>query len=273
MATLPVDGGEVWYESQGAGQPLVFLHGAWSNGDAWEPQLERFVDDYQVIHVDVRGHGRTGPTDPERYSIELFADDLEALLSHLDLEAPILCGLSMGNIIVQEYLDRHPDDAAAAVLAGPARSMPPVDPPKAMSAFGPPPGLGPTLGLVGSKTTFRTLLRSIRAATGGPWIATDPEVREGAIEAAGEIDIGEFHKIYRALYEYDPPTLDHVGTPTMVIYGRDEFGLVKRQGQQIAATVDDGSVVAVDDAGHLVNLDNPAAFNARVGAFLEGLDH
>jgi pimeloyl-ACP methyl ester carboxylesterase len=267
MATLSVDGGEVWYESQGQGQPLVFLHGAWSNGDAWDPQVERFVDDYRVVRMDVRGHGRTGPTDTRRYTIDLFADDLGALLSHLDLEDPVLCGLSMGNIIAQEHLDRHPDGAAAAVLGGPARSMPPVDLPASLQALGPPPGLGSTLAVAGSKTTFRSLLRSIRAWTGGPWIAVDPEVRERAIEAAGEIETREFRKIYRALYDYDPPALDHVQTPTMAIYGRGEAALVKRQGERVAERV-----VAVDDAAHLVNRDNPEAFNARVAGFLDGLD-
>lgn len=267
MATLSVDGGEVWYESRGDGRPLVFVHGAWSNGEVWRPQVERFVDEFRIVRMDVRGHGRTGPTTTRRYSIELFADDLESLVTHLDLEEPILCGLSMGNIIAQEYLDRHPDGAAAAILGGPARSMPPVDLPESLKALGPPPGLGPTLAMAGSKTTFRALLRSIRSATGGPWIAADPEVRERAIETAGEIDTREFHKIYRALYDYDPPTLDHVETPTMAIYGRGESALVKRQGKRVAERV-----VAIDDAAHLVNCDNPEAFNARVAAFLDEID-
>ncbi len=272
MATLSVDGGEVWYESRGEGRPLVFLHGAWSNADAWKPQIDRFGDEYQVVRMDARGHGRTGPTDTRQYSVELFTDDLESLLAHLDLDEPILCGLSMGNIIAQEYLDRHPDAAAAAVLGGPARSMPPVDLPESLKAFGPPPGLDSTLAVAGSKTTFRTLLRSIRTATGGPWIAADPEVREQAIEAAGEIATTEFQKIYRALYEYDPPALDHVRTPTMAIYGRQESEFVKRQGERVADSVDTGSVVAVDDAAHLVNRDNPTAFNDRVATFLADLD-
>jgi non-heme chloroperoxidase len=267
MATVSVDDGSVWYETRGEGRPLVFLHGAWSNADAWEPQVERFADDYRVVRTDVRGHGRTGPTATRRYSIGLFADDLEALAAHLDLEDPILCGLSMGNIIAQEYLDRHPDGAGAAILAGPARSMPPVDLPGSLKALGPPPGLGSTLSLAGSKTTFRSLLRSVRASTGGPWIAADPAVRERAIEAAGEIDTREFRKIYRALYDYDPPTLDHVETPTMAIYGRGESPLVKRQGRRVADRVE-----AVEDAAHMVNRDNPEAFNARVAGFLDGLD-
>jgi non-heme chloroperoxidase len=272
MATLSVDGGHVWFESRGEGRPLVFVHGAWSSGDAWDPQVARFVDDYQVVRMDVRGHGRTGPTAPRQYSIELFADDLEALLSHLDIEEPVLCGLSMGNIIVQEYLHRHPDDATAAVLCGPARSMPPVDLPASLKTLGPSPRLDAPLALAGSKTTFRTLLRSIRAATGGPWIAADPEVREEAIEAAGEVDTREFHKIFRAMYDYDPPTLSHVETPTMAIYGRGESELVKRQGTEIAESVDAGTVAAVEDAAHMLNRDNPEAFNDRVAAFVGAVD-
>ncbi|MFB6311281.1 MAG: alpha/beta fold hydrolase [Salinirussus sp.] len=269
MATLAVDGDDLWYDDTGdTARPIVFLHGAWSNADAWDQQWKAFGSEYRVIRMDLRGHGRTGPTEPRRYTVELFADDLEALVETLDLEAPILCGLSMGNIVIQEFLDRHPDRAAGAVLCGPARSMPPIELPAATKLFGPPPAMGTSLSLTGSKQTFRAMLRSIRAAHGGPWLAVDPDVREQAIEAAGEMATGEYRKVFRALYAYDPPTLSHVRTPTMAIYGRHESPLVKRQGRRAVDEVGDGPVVAVDDAAHLVNLDNPAGFNSAVNEFL-----
>ena len=115
MATLAVEDGTLWYDNHGEGRPLVFLHGAWMSADAWEPQVERFGDEYRVIRLDLRGHGRSGTTDRRRYSVDLFVDDLEALLDHLDVEDPIICGLSLGNLITQAYLDRHPTDPAAAV--------------------------------------------------------------------------------------------------------------------------------------------------------------
>lgn len=269
MATLAVEDGQLWYDDRGSGPPLVFLHGAWMSGDAWAEQASHFADEYRVIRPDLRGHGRTGPTDRRRYSVELFVDDLEALLAHLEVEAPVICGLSLGNIITQAYLDRHPETPAAAVLGGPVRSLPPVAIPRAVKRLSPvSAGIATSLSLRGSKATFRGMLRSIRATTGRPWIAADPAVRRRAIDAAGEVSRAEFQKIFHALYRFEPPDLSHVRSPTLAIHGVDESPFVIRQGRQLARAIDGGSIAAVPDAAHLVNLDNPPAFNDRLAGFL-----
>jgi non-heme chloroperoxidase len=240
----------------------VFVHGGWQNGRAWRPQLERFAEEYRTVALDVRGHGRTGATDPRRYSIDLFADDLEALLDHLGLEHPILCGLSLGSMVVQTYLSRHPDHAAGAVLGGAVRSMPPVELPTGTKPFlSPLPALTASLSTVGPEATFRSMLWSIRTTTGERWLSVDPEVRAEAMAAVDEVSRTEFRKIFGALYRYEPPTLTHVETPTFVVHGDQEAPPVKVQGQEIAAAVEDGSWLEIADSGHLVNQDRPEAFN------------
>ncbi|AEH37392.1 alpha/beta fold hydrolase [Halopiger xanaduensis] len=294
MAELALEDGRLWYETHDPGRTrgrsLVFVHGGWLNGTAWQPQVEHFADDYRIVTPDVRGHGRTGATDADRYSIELFTDDLEALLAHLEIERPILCGLSLGSMIVQEYLSRHagagmdPDsnssaDAAAngtvpagAILGGAVRSMPPVDLPSGVEPFvSPGPALGTALSLTGPKTTFRSLLQSIRATTGREWLSVDPDVRAAAMDAVGEVSREEFRKVFDALVRYDPPDLSGVDVPTLVVHGEQEAPQVKRQGEQIASAVADGRRVTLENAGHLVNQDRPTAFNAVSEGFLNGL--
>ena len=270
MAELPIDDGTLWYERTGEGPPLVFVHGGWMNGQAWQPQVEHFADDYQVITLDVRGHGRTGPTDASRYTIDLFTDDLERLLSHLEIEQPTLCGLSLGSMVVQEYLHRHPDRAMGAVLAGAVRSMPPVDLPSGVKPFlSPTPALTTTLSLTGPRTTFRSMLLSIQGTTGEQWLSVDPAVRTQALEAVDDVSRSEFRKIFGALFRYEPPELTGVSTPTLVVHGEQEAPLVKGQGEAIVSEVDDGQLFTFEDAGHLVNQDRPLAFNDATGAFLE----
>ncbi|WP_246999895.1 alpha/beta fold hydrolase [Halosolutus gelatinilyticus] len=270
MPELTRENGTIWYETTGDGSPLVFVHGGWMNGEAWAPQVDRFADEYRVVTLDVRGHGKTGPTEPDRYSIELFADDLEALLGHLDLEDPVLCGLSLGSMIVQEYLSRHPNRASGAILGGAIRSLPPIDlPPGVKSAASPLPLLSTSLAMTGPKTTFRTMLGSIRTTTGKPWLACTPEVRETALDAVGDVSRSEFRKVFGALYRYEPPALDRVATPTLVIHGAHEAPLVKKQGRRVAATVADGTWLTIDGAAHLVNQDRPEAFNDASTAFLD----
>jgi len=269
MPRLPLDDADLYYEETGTGQPLVFLHGGWSNTDAWGRQVSHFADDYRVVTVDTRGHGRTGPTDRRRYTLDLYVDDLEELLSTLDVERPVICGISQGGMVTQAYLDRHPDRAAAAVIAGPARSMPPVElPGVTKSLFTPVPALAAVLATTGTRATYQSLLGSIRSATGARWLCLDEETRKAAVDAVAEIDVREFLKVFDALYSFDPPDLSGVETPTLVVYGEHESPLVKRQGRQIAGMVADGTVREIADAAHLVNQDRPDAFNEAVGTFL-----
>lgn len=263
---------ELYYEEHGHGPPLVCLHGGWQNTDSWQAQVDRFADDYRVVTFDLRGHGQTGPTSARRYSIELFADDLEQLLSRLDVERPIFCGVSIGGMIVQEYLSRHPNRARGAVIGGPLQSMPPVDlPPQIKPFLSPMPVISGMVSTIGSRATFQTLLGSISATTGGPWLSVDAAVRAQAMDAVGEVSPEEFRKLFRALYEFVPPDVAHVQTPTLVVYGDHEAPPVKVQGDRIARTVASGSVREIADAGHLVNQDQPAAFNSACAAFLESI--
>ncbi|WP_435361915.1 alpha/beta fold hydrolase [Haloarchaeobius sp. DFWS5] len=272
MSTVQLDEATHWYDERGQGPPLVFIHGGWSNADAWREQVEYFADDFRVITYDVRGHGRTGESDVDRYSVDLFVDDLDRLLDELDVEQPFICGLSLGSMVVQEFLDRYPDRAAGAIVAGAVRSMPPVElepwmkPRVSMLST-----LNLSLATMGSKATFVSFLNGIQLMTGSRWLSIEPTVRKQAIDSAGEIPTDEFRKIFMALYEFEPPELSDVTTPVRVVHGEHEARLVRRQGRQLAEMVDNGTHTVVEDAAHLVNQDAPESFNVVVETFVRGL--
>jgi len=272
MSTVTVEGGTVWYEETGEGVPLVCLHGGWQDHRAWGAQVDRFADEYRVITTDFRGHGCTGPTETRSYSIDLFVDDLEAVLASLDAPNPILAGNSMGGMVIQSYLDRHPATARGAVVAGPLQTMPPFQlPTAAKQLLSPLPLLAGMLGTVGPKATYRALVDSARVANGGPWLTLDDAVRRQSMQAVEAISPAEFRKIFRALYAFEFPTLSHVSTPILVVYGDRETPFIKRQGDRLARTVKAGSVREIADAGHLVNRDQPDAFNDAVTSFFDSL--
>lgn len=272
MPTVSVDGGNLFYDRHGSGPPVVLIHGGWQDSTAWRGQVEHFADQYDVITYDIRGHGQSGPTDTDHYSVELFVDDLETLLVELGVERPILAGISVGGLVVRSFLARHPDRVRGAVVGGPFQSMAPLTLPTDLNPFlSPISAVSQMASTVGSAATFRSLVTTMAATNGGTWLSVDPDVREHAIATAGDVSTAEYTKLFRVIYEHDPADVSHVQTPLLVLAGDHETGQIKRQGQALAENVPNGVYRELPGAAHLVNQDTPAAFNQACADFFDTL--
>ena len=97
MPTVELETTSLYYEEQGTGEPLLFLHGLGSDGRSWEYQRDLFAQHYWVIVADVRGHGRSAKRGP--FSVPQFAADIFGLLDYLAIDGVHLVGLSMGGMI------------------------------------------------------------------------------------------------------------------------------------------------------------------------------
>jgi non-heme chloroperoxidase len=107
------DGTEIFYKDWGAGQPIVFSHGWPLSADDWDPQMLFFLSKgYRVIAHDRRGHGRSTQTGGG-HDMDHYADDLAAVVNHLDLSNAVHVGHSTGGGEVIHYLARHGESRAA----------------------------------------------------------------------------------------------------------------------------------------------------------------
>ncbi len=125
MRTLTTpDGVVIAYKDWGSGQPIVFSHGWPLCSDDWDAQLLFFVNHgYRVVAHDRRGHGRSMQTG-EGHDMDHYADDLAAVVEHLDLHDAVHVGHSTGGGEVVRYLARHGESRVAkAVLIS---SVPPL---------------------------------------------------------------------------------------------------------------------------------------------------
>lgn len=92
------DGCQLHYEDYGHGTPVLLIHGLGSSTLDWEFQIPVLSAHYRVLALDVRGHGRSDKP-RERYRMVDFADDVAALIEHLQLPPVHLVGISMGGMI------------------------------------------------------------------------------------------------------------------------------------------------------------------------------
>jgi non-heme chloroperoxidase len=117
MSILTVkDGTTIYFKDWGTGQPIVFSHGWPLNADAWDSQMIFLGNHgFRVIAHDRRGHGRSSQSWIGN-EMNTYADDLAALLEHLDLKDAILIGHSTGGGEVARYLGRYGTNRVAKAV-------------------------------------------------------------------------------------------------------------------------------------------------------------
>ncbi len=118
------DGVEIFYKDWGSGQPIVFSHGWPLSSDDWDAQLMFFLaHGFRVVAHDRRGHGRSAQV-ADGHDMDHYADDLLAVVEHLDLKDAIHVGHSTGGGEVAHYIARHGESRVAkAVLIS---AVPPI---------------------------------------------------------------------------------------------------------------------------------------------------
>ncbi|HYU63912.1 MAG TPA: alpha/beta hydrolase [Verrucomicrobiae bacterium] len=111
-----VNGIRLYYETHGAGRPLILLHGGLGSGEMFAPVLPQLAERHQVITVDLQGHGRTADID-RPIDARLMADDVAALIDHLALDRPDLVGYSLGGGVAMHTAIKYPAKVRRLVCA------------------------------------------------------------------------------------------------------------------------------------------------------------
>lgn len=105
----------MYYQDIGTGYPVVLVHGLGSDHTAWGGLIPLLKEDYRILAVDLRGHGKSSnPQGP--YSIELFTHDIHQLLESLNIDQAHFLGHSMGGCVLQELALQHPGKIRSLTL-------------------------------------------------------------------------------------------------------------------------------------------------------------
>ncbi len=124
MPDLSVSGISLHYEVEGSGPPLVLVAGLSSDGASWAPVTPHLTPHAKLILPDNRGCGQT-QTNAGEVTIEAIADDIIALLDHLEIEQANILGHSMGGVIAMTIAARRPDRLRRLVLSATTPTVPP----------------------------------------------------------------------------------------------------------------------------------------------------
>ena len=269
-ATLSIRGFRLHYVAWGdpARPPLILLHGITGHARTWDTLATALADRWHVLALDQRGHGDSEPAPDGDYTVGAMADDLEAFADALGYRRFTLLGLSMGGRVAMGFAGAHPERVERLVIVDIA---PEIHPP----------------GMARIRTMIANAPESIESEE---W------AEETAMAANPRADVAELrHRIKHALKREPDGTLTwkyardlremmrrggrrepmdlwerltHITCPTLLVRGAESDVLSPELAARVVASLRDGRLVEVPDAGHTVPGDRPAQFVEVVRRFL-----
>lgn len=248
------NGVKIRYIFAGSGEPIILIHPFAASAEIWEPLIKDLSQNYEVIAMDCRGHGKSEkPHDPKQYGIEMV-NDVVRLMDHLGIKKAILIGYSMGGSIGMKMLTEHPDRIRMAVIGGSLGFT------KYESDHNEVPLLGPNL-LKGMP-----LSEAMISSAPADWPKPGPEQREmmKRMDAGQDsIALGAETVSHEGLW-VDDEQLKAIAVPTLVIYGgKDRPGFYAEAKSRFPNL----RFKVIEGAGHGAALDSPE-FLTDIRAFL-----
>ncbi|MFA7061050.1 MAG: alpha/beta hydrolase [Pedobacter sp.] len=259
-----INGITIAYSDRGNGLPLVLIHGFPLCRKMWRPQAEALAKaGCRVITPDLRGFGESGLT-PGPANMDNYSDDIVALMDHLEIDKAVVGGMSMGGYVLLNILERYPGRVAAPIFivtkaggddeAGKARRTALAEACHAQ-------------GSMPVAEAFRKILFAPETLTDNPELVEEALGWMNATNPQGAVD-GLFamrdRKDFVAL-------LGGISQPALVIGADQDQAIPLENSRIIAEGLPDAELCILHGGGHMVNMEQPVAFNDAIMEFLAEL--
>ena len=262
LLSVDVAGLRIAYRREGHGEPLLLIHGGFSDSREWRHQLNGLSNDFDVIAVDCAGCG--GSADPpEGFTLRDYADTLAGFLAALGVDHPHVGGLSFGSMYALVFYRHHPRVPRSLILAG---------------AYA---------GWAGSLTQAEVARRKQWVLDiidrpvdecGPDFLTTvyrdpmPPGVVEEAMEILRDLRPDGFRPVTEAFFDADlRDVLPQITVPTLLLSGERDERSPLHVANDLHAQIGGSRLVVVPGTGHGINVEAPEEFNAAVREFLSGL--
>ncbi len=241
MGKAFVNGVNIYYESIGAGFPLIGLTGKDSNMDWWHPAIKSALSErYRFIMLDHRGTGRSD-TPTETYSIADMAKDVVGLMDVLDIQKAHILGQSMGGMIAQELAIEFPSRVAKLVLCSTTCGVKRVPPSFRMIKW-----LMRKNAVFSPQDTLNMLYSKAYIQENPALVASLVERMEIAPSNPRSMEI---HK--HASKSFDSHhRLGQISAPTLIIHGEDDWVFSSRHAKILNHRIQGSKLILLAHAGH-----------------------
>ena len=260
--TAAVNGTSLYYELKGEGRPIVLVHGGNLDCRMWDPQFDKYARAFKVLRYDVRGFGRSSDPGQPFSSVE----DLKGVMQALAIGRASVVGLSLGGRIALDFALTYPAMVESLVLAAPG-----------LSGFQWPPESAARMAKIIDAATSEGPDAAMELWLQDPYMAPAMENPDLArrIRRIAMDNTKLWSKPPTPETIPAPPASDRLASvraPTLVIVGSRDVPEIQKIVEMLAAGIPGARRVVIAGAGHLVNMEKPAAFDAAVLNFLSNLE-
>ena len=264
---IDVGNGSLYYEEAGSGEPVIFVHGHSLDHRMWDEQFAEFAKEYRVIRYDLRGYGASS-SQTEDYQFT-HVQDLVTLMDSLHIRKAHIVGLSLGGFIGADMLGWFPERMASAFLAsgnirkskGPSQPMTKEEALKRDEEIA-------ALKVKGVDVMKREWFEGLMSSGG----TRKERMRQPLWEMIDDWDAWQpLHKEVRVvagLDAYEAIKKNHPTVPTLIVEGKSANNRYSNQ-PEILKYLPNGKLKVLEDCGHMLNMEQPEAFNAALREFLK----
>ncbi len=238
--TAPINGVDIYYTVQGEGPPLILIHGGLGNSDYWENQIPVLAEEYTVIAMDSRGHGRS-TFDDTPIGYDLMMSDVIGLMDYLEIEKADILGWSDGGIIGLDMAINYPDRVNKIIAYG---------------ANYDPSGVREDIE---ENETFNAYVE--KAIEDYQALSPEPEKWDAFLENIGNMWATEPN--------FTPAQLRAITTPILILDGEFDEAIKTEHTREMARLIPTAELVLIPDTGHFAMWERPEEFNRIVLEYLD----
>lgn len=240
---------------------VTFVHGAGGSSSIWYKQIRDFKQHYNVLLVDLRGHGRSKQPVYENlkyYTFDVIGDEVIEVLDYLNIKATHFVGISLGTIIIREMAERYPERTLSMVMGGAVMKLN---------------VRGQVLMRLGA--FFKSVIPYLLLYRFFAFIIMPRkkhrESRNLFINEAKKLYQKEFKRWFTLVAEVNPLLnlfrIKDSGIPTLYVMGSEDHMFLPSI-TKLVKNHQSSALFVIPQCGHVVNVEKPAYFNTQVLGFL-----
>lgn len=232
--------------------PLILIHGAGGSLLTWHPYLRRLAG-MRVFTLDLPGHGDS--VGPGKETMAGYAHAVLNFMDEANIPKALIAGFSMGSAVALTLVIRHPERFTALALLGGGAKMP-VSP--------------KFLDTAGDPATFESAVDAITKYSFSP--QASPDLLQLSKQSMMKVDPSTLLGDLRACDQFDVRAeVPHIKMPTLILCGAEDVMTPFKFSEYLHTQIPNSSLHILDNAGHMITLEQPREVADLLTQFLDGL--